>query len=83
MGKVTTVAGIERFPTMQHGLLDTSITLNRCKHCGHEAGFRRDPARDGSLRAECSNTSCGIATPFHYRTRETAAIAWNRTPTAE
>lgn len=80
MGKVTTVAGIEGFLKVQHGLLDTSAMLSRCKHCGHEAGFRGDP-RDGLLRVECANTSCGIATPFHYRTREAAAVAWNRQPT--
>ncbi len=81
MGKVTTVAGIERHPTLQSGLLDTSDLLHRCKHCGHVAGFRQSRELPAYLRAECSNTSCAIATPFHYKTRESAAAAWNRTPT--
>jgi hypothetical protein len=32
------------------------------------------------LRAECANTSCGLATPYHYKTREDTAYAWNRRP---
>lgn len=76
MSKITTVAGIERHPLLQSGLLDTSDLLMNCPFCGHVSGFR-----DGVkpyLRAECSNTSCGVATPFHYKTREDAATAWNR-----
>lgn len=75
---LTTVAGLERFPTLQGNLLDTSVELRRCPMCDSVAGFRANP--HGDIRAECSNTSCAIQTPYHYRTRETAAYAWNRQP---
>lgn len=85
MGKITTVEGIER-PCVWRDLsghLDTAVELRRCPFCGFAAGFRPDPQDRNYLRAECSNTSCGIATPFHYKTREAAVVAWNRRPTAE
>lgn len=78
MGDVTNVDGIERHPTLQSGLLDTSIDLRHCRMCGSVCGFRENGL--GYLRAECANTSCGIATPYHYKTREDAAYAWNRKP---
>lgn len=74
---VTIVDGIERHPTFQSHQLDTSVDLIRCRCCGSVAGYREDR---GYLRAECANTSCAIATPFHYKTREDAAYAWNRKP---
>lgn len=77
---ITKVDGIERNLIMQHGLLDTSVELQRCPFCGSPAGYRVDPQHRDFLRAECSNTSCGIATPYHYKTREDAAYAWNRKP---
>ena len=80
MSKVTTVGGLERHPTMQSGLLDTSIDLARCPMCGSEVGYRTDTQQPHYLRAECANTSCGVATPFHYKSREDAAYAWNRRP---
>jgi hypothetical protein len=73
--KVTTVGGIERHPTLQSGLLDTDERLSVCPFCGATAGLREQYQM---LRAECSNTSCGVATPYHYRTRELAIEAWNR-----
>lgn len=73
--KITTVGGIERHPTLQSGLLDTDDRLSACPFCGTVAGFRE---QQQMLRAECSNTSCGVATPYHYRTRELAIEAWNR-----
>lgn len=76
--KITTVAGLERFPTLKHNLLDQSAELRRCPMCDSVAGFR--PDNHGYIRAECANTSCGIATPFHYRNREDAKYAWNRRP---
>ena len=77
------VAGIEMNPNkMGRGTLDTSDALDPCNRCGAPAGFRPVAAgpHPGLLRAECSNTSCAIATPYHYRTREDAAYAWNRKP---
>lgn len=77
---ITKVDGIERFPTLRGGSMDTSTDLRRCPFCDSPAGYRWDPQHRDYLRAECSNTSCGIATPFHYKTREDAAYAWNRKP---
>lgn len=78
MSNTTTVDGIERHPTLQTGLLDTSTDLKRCPFCDSVAGYRLDG--NGLIRAECANTSCGIATPYHYKSREDAAYAWNRRP---
>lgn len=73
--KITTVGGIERHPTLQSDLLDTDDRLLPCPFCGTVAGIR-DMYQ--MFRAECSNTSCGVATPYHYRMRELAIEAWNR-----
>lgn len=82
--QLDTVGGIEKFAIMRNGLMTTDgPALKPCPMCGHEAGymeseragFERDPHR---IRVECSNTSCGVMTPRHYATRETAAEAWNR-----
>jgi len=90
MGKVTTVGGIEKFPVggkTLHIDLPPPGVLSRCKTCGHEAGFTHGPKRGQSdnftVGVECTNTSCGIRTPVHYRDEANAAIAWNRTPTVE
>jgi hypothetical protein len=85
--KITTVGGIEMFPTQmgRPGIMDTSPDLLACPFCGHQAGYRGPVhlqagfnTSDEWIRAECSNTSCGVATPYHYRTREAARDAWNR-----
>jgi hypothetical protein len=77
---ITRVDGLEMFAKMRHGpFVDTSTALRPCPFCGSEAGYRED-ARDKHLRVECSNTSCGVATPYHYKTRAWALKAWNRTP---
>jgi hypothetical protein len=80
MIKKDTVAGLEMFIHRPSGL-DQSVELNRCKHCGHLAGFRDEGKRGHdsfSVSVECTNTSCGIKTPQHYKDRESAAKAWNR-----
>lgn len=80
MSSVTRVDGLEMFAKFRHGpFIDTDRQLRSCPFCGSEAGYREDP-RDKFLRVECSNTSCGIATPYHYKTRDLALKAWNRTP---
>jgi hypothetical protein len=77
---ITRVDGLEMFAKFRHGpFIDTDPMLDRCRHCGSEAGYR-EHEYDKLLRVECSNTSCGIATPYHYKTRELALKAWNRTP---
>ena len=78
---MTTVGGIERHSIPQTNLLDTDPVLQACPFCGSDAGYRGPVPVRGfghALRAECSNTSCGIATPFHHRSRRQAAEAWNR-----
>lgn len=80
MTQLDRVTGIERFAINRGGQLDTSVELDRCRHCGESAGYRDDPQDYRYMRVECSNTSCGIATPFHYSSRRTAAYAWNRRP---
>lgn len=81
---IAKVTGLERFATAQALLLDTDVCLDSCRHCGSPAGFREDGVASlyhtVMLRVGCSNGSCAIATPFHYRTREDAAYAWNRKP---
>ena len=85
MGKVTTVGGLEMYATMHPHPLDTSDQLRRCPFCGHEAAFtdgmKRGQSDNYTVGVQCSNTSCGIRTPEHYKDRESAAVAWNRTPT--
>lgn len=63
-------------------------TLVNCNRCGHEAMYVEPGHRyhmgDSGIHVECSNTSCGLRIPAHYKTREAAAKAWNRTsPTQE
>lgn len=79
-----TVAGIEQFAKYRVPWGDTSDTLARCKTCGHEAAFREPEHRGyehAMISVECSNTSCGMKTPPHYKTRVEAAKAWNRKAT--
>ncbi len=77
-----TVAGIEQFRKARLIAGDTDPqSLNNCDRCGHEAmyvepGHRNHVGYD--VHVECSNTSCGLRIPSHYRTREDAAKAWNR-----
>lgn len=84
MSKLTTVGGIESHPMCRDGLMEIpgDGILENCNRCGAIAGFRVDPRGPvvGMVRAECSNSSCAIATPFHYRTWMDAAYAWNRKP---
>lgn len=85
MGKITTVAGLEMFATPHPHPLDTDNSLSRCPFCDHEGAFndgeRRGQNDNYTVAVVCSNTSCGVRTPQHYKTREAAAIAWNRRPT--
>ena len=76
---LTRVDGLEMHPKGGN-MMETDPLFHRCKTCGAESGFRRDDTHPRMYRGECSNTSCGIATPFHYKTREDAAYAWNRKP---
>lgn len=79
---ITTVGGIERFPVLQSGLMDTAPdVLKPCPFCGHEAAFKDSGVKGHDhfcVRVCCSNGSCGVCTPEHYKTREAAAMAWNR-----
>jgi Lar family restriction alleviation protein len=83
MGKVTTVGGLEMFAVMRKVRLyqPDDISLKPCPFCGKEGALHRE-SQQGHDRyiysAECSNTSCGVRTPVHYRTEEDAAAAWNR-----
>lgn len=85
MGKVASVEGIEMFAKVHFHELDTDASLSRCPFCGHEAAFndgeRRGQNDNYTVAVVCSNTSCGVRTPQHYKTRKAAAIAWNRRPT--
>lgn len=83
--QVTTVTGIEcwgwqgRHPGHLYPV--PALRLAKCPFCGDEAGFTKDIRRappEFPYAVECSQTSCGIRTPFHYRTEEAAAEAWNR-----
>jgi Lar family restriction alleviation protein len=85
MGKVTTVGGLEQFVGNKgKGSLYTAPpgVLSQCPFCGHEAAFKR--SRDPTVpephvfSVHCSNTSCGIHTPEHYKSEADAAQAWNR-----
>ena len=63
--------------------LDTAPdVLKTCPFCGHDGAFndvgRRGQSDNYTVAVHCSNTSCGVRTPEHYRTREAAAKAWNR-----
>ena len=82
MSKITTVAGLEMHCVFHPHPLDTDASLKRCPFCGHEGAFndgeRRGQSDNYTVAAVCSNTSCGVRTPQHYATRESAAIAWNR-----
>lgn len=80
MSNVTTVGGLEMFQKLRPMPLDTDPgVLRPCPFCGHEAAYE-DHGQLQAMRRRvvCSNTSCGIATPWHYMTREAAAAAWNR-----
>ena len=85
MGKVTRVDGLEMFATYHPHEMDTSDTLLPCPFCGSPGAFddgnRRVAGERYQVAACCSNTSCGVRTPRHYHTRETAAVAWNRRTT--
>jgi len=80
--RITTVDGIQMYN--HHPRLDVCDELSRCPFCGYEAGYDTTDliacAPGRWIKVECINSSCGVATPFHYRTRETARDAWNRRP---
>lgn len=77
----TTVGGLDNWLRLKSNLLDTSEDLNRCKTCGYIAGYRLvGSSNDLYHKVECTNTSCGVSIPSHYRNRKDAAYAWNRTP---
>jgi Lar family restriction alleviation protein len=82
MGEKTTVGGLEMTAMDHSGALDTAPgILKPCPFCGHEAAFTDGKYRGHDayvVAVQCSNTSCGVATPSHYKTRESAAAAWNR-----
>ncbi len=61
--------------------LETDARLKLCPFCGAKGAFRlRDKAGHDThtIKVECTNSSCGVATPEHYATRESAIEAWNR-----
>lgn len=83
--QVTTVAGIECMGYMgRHpsGLDTAPDVLQPCPFCGYEAAFKEGPRhtddRGFNLSVWCTNGSCAVHTPEHYKTRETAAEGWNR-----
>lgn len=81
--RATTVDGLEQFCIMRKWTGDTDpATLIDCNRCGHEAMYVEPGHRyhmgNGGVHVECSNTSCGLRIPAHYKTREDAAKAWNR-----
>lgn len=83
--QIVSVGGLEMFALPRDLPLDTPsdpTELLACPFCGHAAAYH-DRGRIGThpLHVECSNTSCGIRTPKHYASRETAAQAWNRRTT--
>jgi Restriction alleviation protein Lar len=77
---ITTVGGIEMYN--HHERLELDGLLRHCPFCGYEAGYDTTDlianAPGKWIRVECTNSSCGVATPFHYRTRESAREGWNR-----
>ncbi len=83
--QITTVGGIEKHAVYHSGLLDTSPDLLPCPFCGSDGAFTdgRLPSHridEYTVAAQCSNTSCGVRTPEHYKDRASAAYAWNRRP---
>jgi Lar family restriction alleviation protein len=81
--KITTVGGLEMFRWGNSHLYRVEgLALLPCPFCGDEAGFRKDKQRhhppEFPYAVECSQTSCGVRTPFHYKTEAAAAEAWNR-----
>ena len=82
MTKVTIVDGLEMFANLHPHPLDTHESLLRCPFCAHEAAYndgeRRGQSDNYTVAVHCTNTSCGVRTPEHYKSREAAAIAWNR-----
>jgi Lar family restriction alleviation protein len=78
---VTTVGALDMFVGQRKSSgIDTDESLLPCPFCGHPAGFHdaNDRGDHHPWRVVCINTSCGVATPKHYQSRETAAAAWNR-----
>lgn len=77
---VTVVNGVERFATPYPAGLEGDVALLRCPFCNDQAGYRQQASLGDPFvfRVECSNTSCMVATPYHYKTRDTAKAAWNR-----
>lgn len=78
----TTVAGLEMFAVPHPHPLDTADELLRCPCCAYPGayndGMRRGMNDNYTVAVHCSNTSCGLHTPEHYKTRADAARAWNR-----
>ena len=86
LANVATVVGLEMTCLDHRGTIDEDRTLARCPFCDHTAGFYDSTDRGDKfpIGVVCTNTSCGIKTPQHYRDRQTAALAWNRrTSTSE
>lgn len=77
---ITTVGGIESFRHHPSGIDEDRTTLKDCPFCAHPAGYYEstDAGDKHPLGVTCTNTSCGVATPKQYQTRELAATAWNR-----
>lgn len=80
--QLDTVAGLEMHAILHPHHLDTSPDLLPCPFCGHEGAFtdghKRGVSDNYTVAAACSNTSCGVRTPEHYKDRASAAVAWNR-----
>jgi len=81
MNQITTVGGLEMTCVDHSGNIDEDkATLKPCPFCGHSAGYFNSHRADDRfpIGVCCTNTSCGVQTPQHYRDRQTAALAWNR-----
>lgn len=80
--QLDTVAGLEMHAILHPHHLDTSPDLLPCPFCGHEGAFtdghKRGVSDNYTVAAACSNTSCGVRTPEHYKDRASATVAWNR-----
>ena len=81
MGEITTVGGLEMFPTQRKSSgIDQSDDLGACRFCGSPCGYYESTHRGDKhpIGVICTNTSCGVSTPKHYADRASARAAWLR-----
>jgi hypothetical protein len=86
--QVTSVGGIEKFPMIKPDVVygvEYAVVLSVCPFCGHPAVYCTDrrptPVSAFQYAVRCSNNSCAVQTPFHYRDKDSARAAWNRRAT--